>query len=131
MTWLGLDELFAQSHVITLHCPLTDQTKGLIDAPRLRTMRRESMLINCARGGVVVEQDLADALNGGVIAGAAVDVVSEEPIHPNNPLLVARNCILTPHIAWATNEAKGRLIQSTADNVAAFLAGHPINVVNY
>lgn len=131
VTWLGLDELFAQSHVITLHCPLTDQTKGLIDAPRLRTMRRESMLINCARGGVVVEQDLADALNGGVIAGAAVDVVSEEPIHPNNPLLVARNCILTPHIAWATNEAKGRLIQSTADNVAAFLAGHPINVVNY
>jgi len=116
--------------VVTLHCPLTEQTKDMINAARLRTMKPQAMLINCARGGIVVEQDLADALNQGVIAGAGVDVISEEPIRPNNPLLSARNCIITPHIAWATNEAKRRLIQSTADNIAAFLAGQPINVVN-
>lgn len=130
VTWLSLDELFAQAHAVTLHCPLTDETKGLINTSRLRTMMPGAMLINCARGGVVVERDLADALNAGVIAGAAVDVVSEEPIRRDNPLLAARNCIVTPHIGWATNEAKIRLIQSTADNVAAFLAGRPINVVN-
>jgi glycerate dehydrogenase len=127
---LPIDELFAQSHIVTLHCPLTEQTRGLVDMSRLRTMKPEAMLLNCARGGLVVEQDLANALNQGLLAGAAVDVASEEPMRPDNPLLGARNCILTPHIGWATNEAKRRLIQSTAGNVAAFLAGRPINVVN-
>jgi glycerate dehydrogenase len=130
VTWLSPEELFAQSHVVTLHCPLTESTKGMVDGSRLRMMKPDAMLINCARGGIVVERDLADALNAGIIAGAAVDVASEEPINPDNPLLGARNCVLTPHIAWATNEAKARLIQSTADNIAAFLAGRPINVVN-
>jgi glycerate dehydrogenase len=127
---VSIDELFAQSHVVTLHCPLTEQTKGLVDMSRLRTMKPEAILLNCARGGLVVEQDLADSLNQGLIAAAAVDVASQEPMRPDNPLLGARNCILTPHIGWATNEAKTRLIQSTAGNVAAFMAGRPINVVN-
>jgi glycerate dehydrogenase len=130
VTQASLDDLFAQSDVVTLHVPLTEQTEGMINGQRLRTMKRAAMLINCARGGLVVEQDLADALNAGVIAGAAVDVVSAEPIRPENPLLSARNCILTPHIAWATTEAKRRLIDATAANIAAFLAGKPINVVN-
>lgn len=127
---LPLDELFKQSDVITLHCPQTDETQGLINRQRLQTMKRSSILINCSRGGLVVERDLADALNDGVIAGAAVDVVSAEPIRAENPLLTARNCVITPHIAWATNEAKTRLIQATAANIAAFRAGKPINVVN-
>jgi glycerate dehydrogenase len=130
VTRLPLDELFAQSHVVSLHCPLTDETKGLINRRRLQTMKREALLINCARGGVVVERDLADALNDGTIAGAAADVVSDEPIRAENPLLAARNCIITPHIGWATNEAKSRLIHATAANIAAFLDGRPINVVN-
>lgn len=126
-----LHELLGESDVITLHCPLTKETAGMIDARHLAMMKREAFLINCSRGGLVVERDLADALNGGTLASAAVDVVSEEPIKFDNPLIGARNCLITPHIAWATREAKARLIQKTADNIAAFLAGQPINVVNF
>ena len=125
-----LDELFARSNVISLHCPLTEETAGLVNRSRLRLVKPGAFLINTARGGLVVEEDLANALNAGTLAGAAVDVVSSEPIRHDNPLLHAKNCIITPHIAWATDEARGRLMETTVANVAAFLAGQPINVVN-
>jgi glycerate dehydrogenase len=130
VTWCDLDTLFARSDVISLHCPLTDQTASLVNRQRLRLARPGAFLINTARGGLVVETDLADALNSGKLAGAAVDVVSQEPIEPGNPLLGAKNCLITPHIAWATAEARRRLMDATVANVAAFLAGQPINVVN-
>ena len=116
--------------MISLHCPLTEQTAGLVNRQRLRLARPGAFLINTARGGLVVEEDLAEALNSGKLAGAAVDVVSREPIEPDNPLLGAKNCLITPHIAWATVEARGRLMDATVANVSAFLAGQPINVVN-
>jgi glycerate dehydrogenase len=128
--WCELDELFARSDVITLHCPLTPQTAGLVNRERLKLVKPSAYLINTARGPLVVEEDLAQALDDGRLAGAAVDVVSVEPIRPDNPLLKARNCLITPHIAWATAEARARLMESTVANVAAFLAGQPINVVN-
>lgn len=125
-----LDELFERADVISLHCPLTDATRGMVNRDRLRRARPATMLINTARGALVVEQDLADALDAGEIAGAAVDVVTREPIAADNPLLKARNCIITPHIAWTTNEARARLLESSVANVKAFLAGKPVNVVN-
>jgi len=125
-----LDELFARSNVISLHCPLTPQTAGLVNRERLKLVKSDAFLINTARGGLIVEADLAQALNTGRLAGAAVDVVSKEPVRAENPLLSARNCLVTPHIAWATDEARGRLMETTVANVAAFLAGAPINVVN-
>jgi glycerate dehydrogenase len=128
--WAGLDELFQRAAVISLHCPLTTETAGLVNRQRLGRVRPEAFLINTARGGLVVEKDLADALNEGRLAGAAVDVVSHESILPDNPLLSARNCLITPHIAWATREARRRLLAATAANVASFLAGRPTNVVN-
>ncbi len=130
VAWCDLDTLFARSDVISLHCPLTAQTAGLVNQQRLRRARPGAFLINTARGGLVVEADLAAALNCGMLAGAAVDVVAHEPIEPDNPLLGARNCLITPHIAWATAEARGRLMDATVANVSAFLAGQPINVVN-
>lgn len=128
--WASLDELFAQADVISLHCPLTAETAGLVDRRRLRLVNPRAMLINTSRGGLVVEADLAEALNASQLAGAAVDVVSLEPIRPDNPLLRARNCVITPHIAWATREARHRLLAATVANVANFLAGKPTNVVN-
>jgi glycerate dehydrogenase len=125
-----LDDLFARSDVITLHCPLTAETAGLVNRQRLALVKPGAFLINTARGGLVVEADLADALNGGRLAGAAVDVVSREPIRPDNPLLTGRNCLITPHIAWATREARKRLLDATIANVAAFLSGKATNVVN-
>ncbi|MFO0890152.1 MAG: D-2-hydroxyacid dehydrogenase [Isosphaeraceae bacterium] len=125
-----LDDLFARSDAITLHCPLTEQTAGLVNRDRLALMKPTAFLINTARGPLVVEPDLAEALNAGRLAGAAVDVVAKEPIQLDNPLLSARNCLVTPHIAWATSEARGRLMQTTVTNVEAFLAGRPIHVVN-
>jgi glycerate dehydrogenase len=130
VAWCDLDTLFARSDVISLHCPLTEQTAGLVNRQRLRLARPGAFLINTARGGLVVEEDLAEALNSGKLAGAAVDVVAREPIEPDNPLLGAKNCLITPHIAWATVEARGRLMDATVANVSAFLAGLPINVVN-
>ena len=130
VAWCDLDELFDRSDVISLHCPLTDQTVGMVNRERLGRARPTAFLINTARGALVVEDDLAEALNAGRLAGAALDVVSREPIQPDNPLLNARNCVITPHIAWATTEARKRLMDATVANVSAFLAGHPINVVN-
>ena len=128
--WAGLDELFSAADVISLHCPLTPASAGLVNRERLRRMRPGAFLINTARGGLVVEQDLAEALNEGRLAGAVVDVVTQEPIRPDNPLLAAHNCLITPHIAWATREARRRLLDATVANVAGFLAGRPTNVVN-
>jgi glycerate dehydrogenase len=114
---------------VSLHCPLTPLTQGLVDARRLATMKPTALLINTSRGGLVVEQDLADALNAGRIAGAAVDVLSAEPPAPANPLLTAGNCYVTPHIAWATRAARARLLDASVENVRAFLDGRPINRV--
>lgn len=128
--WAGLDEVFASADVISLHCPLTPETAGLVDGRRLGLVKPTAFLINTSRGGLVVEAALAEALNGGLLAGAAVDVAAHEPIRPDNPLLGARNCLITPHIAWATREARRRLQEATVANVANFLAGRPTNVVN-
>ena len=116
--------------MISLHCPLTPQTAGLVNRERLALVKPGAFLINTARGALVVEADLADALNAGRLAGAGIDVVSREPIRPDNPLLGRENCLITPHIAWATEEARARLMEATVANVAAFVAGSPINVVN-
>ncbi|TFE25829.1 D-2-hydroxyacid dehydrogenase [Cohnella luojiensis] len=124
-----LNELFRVSDAVTLHCPLTLETEGMINRNSLSLMKPSAFLINTARGKLVVEQDLADALNEGIIAGAALDVLSTEPPPPDNPLLTARNCIVTPHIAWATKEARERLLATAADNVGAWLNGSPRNVV--
>jgi glycerate dehydrogenase len=129
-TWCELDELFARADVISLHSPLTPQTAGLVNRDRLMRMKPTAFLINTARGPLIVEADLADALTAGRLAGAAVDVVSVEPIRPNNPLLKAPNCLITPHIAWATADARRRLMDATIANIEAFLEGRPVNVVN-
>ena len=123
-------EVVAQADVITLHCPLTAENPGMVNKEFLALMKPGAFLLNAARGGLVVEQDLADALNSGKLAGAAVDVVSFEPIKPDNPLLKAKNCIITPHMAWGSFAARQRLMRATADNIAAFIAGKPTNVVN-
>jgi glycerate dehydrogenase len=127
--WMPVDRLLRESDVVSLHCPLTPENQGMIDRAHLATMKSTALLLNTSRGALVVEQDLADALNAGVIAGAALDVLSVEPPPESNPLLGARNCIVTPHIAWATKEARGRLFQTAVDNVLAYVAGHPQNVV--
>ena len=116
--------------MISLHCPLTPQTAGLVNRERLGRVKPGAFLINTARGALVIEKELAEALNSGQLAGAGVDVVSQEPIRPDNPLRGARNCLITPHIAWATEEARTRLMEATVANVAAFVCGSPINVVN-
>ncbi len=130
VTWLELSELFAAADVVTLHCPLTPENRGFVDRHLLGTMKRSAFLINTARGALVNEADLAAALNEGMIAGAALDVVSREPIAPDNPLLTARNCLITPHLAWASLAARRRLMATVAGNIRAFLAGSPVNVVN-
>ena len=128
--WLTVDEVFAQSDIVSLHCPLNAATQGMVHAGRIARMKKDAFLINTSRGGLIVEEDLADALNAGRIAGAALDVLSTEPPAESNPLLRARNCIITPHIAWATREARGRLMLAALNNVAAWLAGRPENVVS-
>jgi glycerate dehydrogenase len=128
--WVALDELFARADVISLHCPLSAQTAGLVNRQRLQLVKPGALLINTSRGGLVVDEDLAEALNDGRLAGAALDVVSQEPIRPDNPLLSAPNCLITPHIAWATREARMRLLEATVANVASFVAGRPTYVVN-
>jgi glycerate dehydrogenase len=128
--WCEVDELLMQADVVSLHCPLLPQTQGIINSRSLALMKPGSFLINASRGPLVIEQDLADALNNGRLAGAAVDVLSSEPPSPDNPLLRARNCIVTPHIAWATREARTRLLDIAIANLRAFLDGHPVNVVN-
>ncbi|WP_372753306.1 D-2-hydroxyacid dehydrogenase [Mariniflexile sp.] len=125
-----LDELFEKSDVISLHCPLTESTEGIINKANIDKMKDGVMIINTSRGGLIVEEDLKNALNSGKVARAAVDVVSSEPIKENNPLLKAKNCIITPHIAWAPKESRARLLQTVIDNIVAFLNNNPENVVN-
>ena len=123
-------ELFEQSDVLTLHCPLTPETKEIINARNIGLMKPTAFIINTARGPLVNEADLAEALNNGRIAGAALDVLSTEPPPAANPLISAKNCFITPHIAWATKESRERLIAIATANVQAFLAGKPQNVVS-
>jgi glycerate dehydrogenase len=129
--WAETKDVFEQADVVTIHCPLLPETKGLINAENLKRMKSTAFLINTSRGPIVVEQDLADALNNGIIAGAGIDVLSIEPPSKDNPLFKARNCLITPHIAWATKEARVRLMDIAIDNVAAFINGKPANVVNH
>ncbi|MSU63774.1 MAG: D-2-hydroxyacid dehydrogenase [Pedosphaera sp.] len=130
MARADLDDLFRQSDVISLHCPLTPETKNLVNAARLRLMKPTAFLINTSRGPLVEEAALADALNSGRLAGAALDVLAVEPPPVANPLLLAENCLITPHIAWATRAARARLMETSIANVRAFKAGKPQNVVN-
>lgn len=127
--WASIDEILEKSDFISLHCPLTPETQGMISKTSLAKMKSTAFLVNTARGTLIDEQALADALNSGRIAGAACDVVSAEPILPTNPLLRAKNLTLTPHIAWAAIEARQRLMAITAYNIAAFLVGKPIHTV--
>lgn len=126
---LPLEELFASSDVVSLHCPLAPTTECLVNADRLALMKPTGILINTARGPIVDEQALADSLNSGALYAAGIDVLCEEPPRQDSPLLAARNCFVTPHIAWATLEARTRLLQICQDNLRAFIAGHPQNVV--
>jgi glycerate dehydrogenase len=128
--WLSVEELFATSDFVSLHCPQTPATTGFVNSELISKMKPNAVLINTARGGLINEADLAAALNQDQIAGALLDVVSAEPIADDNPLLKAKNCVLTPHLAWTAIEARKRLMQTTADNIAAFIAGKPINLVN-
>ena len=122
--------VFARADVVSLHCPLTDANAGFVNRALLETMKPTAVLINTARGGLIDEADLAAALDEGRIAGAALDVLTSEPIRADNPLLGAKNCLLTPHLAWASVEARRRLTAITAANIAAFQADRPIHVVN-
>ena len=128
--WAEVPELLAQSDVVSIHCPLFPETKGLINKESLMTMKKTAFLLNTSRGPIVVDEDLAEALNSEVIAGAGIDVLSVEPPSADNPLFKAKNCIITPHIAWATKEARIRLMDITVSNLSAFISGNPVNVVN-
>lgn len=129
-TYVELDQLLAKSDFIFLHCPLFPSTEGIINKDTIAKMKDGVILINNSRGPLVVEQDLFDALESGKIACAALDVVSTEPIRKDNVLLKAKNCIITPHISWATKEARERIMQTTADNIRSYMEGNPANVVN-
>lgn len=128
--YVGLDELLAKSDFIFLHCPLFPSTEGIINRQNIAKMKDGVIIINNSRGQLVVEQDLYDALESGKVAAAALDVVSTEPIKSDNVLLKARNCIITPHISWATKDARERIMQTTAENIRSFIDGTPIHVVN-
>jgi glycerate dehydrogenase len=128
--WVTKEQLFEEADIVTLHCPLTAQTEGIINKESLKKMKSSAFLLNTSRGPLIVEQDLADALNSGTIAGAGLDVLSTEPPPGTNPLFGAKNCIITPHIAWATKGARERLMRVTLDNIVAFQNRKPVNVVN-
>jgi glycerate dehydrogenase len=128
--YASFEELLAKSDIISLHCPLFESTMGIINKESIARMKDGVMIINTSRGPLVVEQDLCDALNSGKVAGAALDVVSKEPIAESNPLLKAKNCIITPHIAWAPKESRTRLMNTTIENLTSYLSGNPVNVVN-
>jgi|SRR5665648_17203 len=128
-TYVSLDELLAQSDVISLHCPLFPSTQGIINSDNIAKMKDGVMIINTSRGPLILDEDLAEALETGKVAGAAVDVVSSEPIKANNKLIHAKNCIITPHIAWAPKESRSRLMDIAVTNLKNFLDGSPQNVV--
>jgi glycerate dehydrogenase len=130
LKYVGLDEVFNESDIISLHCPLFDSTKGIINQKNIAKMKDGVLLINTSRGPLIVERDLAMALNSGKIAGAAVDVLTVEPPGMENPLLKAKNCIITPHIAWAPQESRRRLMDIAVNNLKSYIAGNPVNVVN-
>jgi glycerate dehydrogenase len=130
LRYVTLEELLSSSDIVSLHCPLLESTQGIINKDSISKMKDGVMIINTSRGPLVNEQDLCDALNKGKVAGAAVDVVSSEPISQTNPLLQAKNCIITPHIAWAPRESRTRLMNTATENLGAFIEGNPINVVN-
>lgn len=128
--YADLDTVFAESDVISLHCPLFAETEGIINKESIAKMKTGVMIINDSRGPLIVEEDLKEALNSGKVAGAAVDVVSTEPIRMDNPLLQAKNCLITPHIAWAPKESRQRLMDIAVENLRCYAAGQPQNVVN-
>jgi len=128
--WTSLDELLSHADVVSIHCPLFPETQGLINKNTIKLMKKSAFFLNTSRGPIVVEQDLADALNSGLIAAAGLDVLSVEPPSPNNPLLTAKNCLITPHIAWATKEARTRLMAITENNLSSYLDKNPVNIVN-
>lgn len=128
--YVELDELLERADVISLHCPAFPETVGIINRDTIAKMKDGVILINNSRGALVVEQDLAEALNSGKVAAAALDVVSSEPIREDNPLLRAKNCLITPHISWAPKESRQRIMDCTEENIRCFLAGKPQNVVN-
>ena len=128
--YVALEELYRRADVVSLHCNLTAENAGMIDRAAIAQMKDGVLLINNARGGLINEQDLADALNSGKVAGAGLDVVSTEPIRRDNPLLRAKNCIITPHISWGARESRARILECAAENLKAFLAGAPQNVVD-
>lgn len=128
--WVSLPELFEQADVVSIHSPLTSETQGLINKENLQKMKPSAFLLNTSRGPIIKEADLAEALNNNVIAGAGIDVLSVEPPPADNPLFKAKNCIITPHIAWATQEARQRLMHTAVSNLSAFINGAPVNVVN-
>ena len=130
LRYVDLDELYKESDVISLHCPLFPETEGIINKNSIAKMKDGVMIINDSRGPLIVEEDLRDALNSGKVGGAALDVVSTEPIRADNPLLQAKNIIITPHIAWAPIESRQRLMDIAVDNLKAFTEGAPVNVVN-
>jgi len=129
-TYVDLDTLYAQSEVIALHCPLFPSTKGMINKNSIARMKEGVIILNNSRGPLIVEQDLADALNSGKVYAAGIDVVSTEPIKAGNPLLKAKNCIITPHISWAPKESRQHLMDIAVANLKAYLSGKPVNVVN-
>ena len=128
--YVGLNELYEKSDVISLHVPLFPSTNGMINAATIAKMKKDAIIINTSRGPLVNEADLAVALNQDRIAAYAADVVSSEPIREDNPLLGAKNCIITPHIAWAPKESRQRLMDIAVDNLSKYLAGTPVNIVN-
>ncbi|MBQ6221845.1 MAG: D-2-hydroxyacid dehydrogenase [Solobacterium sp.] len=128
--YVSLDELLERSDVIALHCPLFPETQGIINKNTISKMKDGVIILNNSRGPLIVEQDLADALNSGKVAAAGLDVVSSEPIKGDNPLLTAKNCIITPHMSWAPKESRQRIMDMTVDNLKAYLQGEPVNVVN-
>ncbi len=129
-SYVDLDTLLRESDVISLHCPLFPETRGIVNRNTIAKMKDGVILLNNSRGPLIVEQDLADALNSGKVYAAGLDVVSEEPIHPDNPLLTAKNCLITPHISWASKESRSRLMNAAVSNLSAWVSGAAVNVVN-
>ena len=127
--FVSLEELFGKSDMIVLHCPLKSDNEKMINAENISKMKDGVLIVNNARGGLIDEADLASALNSGKVGGAAVDVVSEEPIKADNPLLTAKNCIITPHISWVSIECRQRIMEITENNIKSFISGNPINTV--